>query len=235
MGDTYVLVHGAFHGGWCWRRVTERLTAAGHTVLTPTLTGLGERAHLLGPEVGLVTMVRDVLGVLENEELTDVVLVGHSFGALPVLGAADRAADRIRRLVLLDGLVVEPGRRAFDALDPEVVEQRELDARRRGHGIGIPPPAAESFAVTDPEDAAWVTRRLTPQPLRSYREPLALDGPLGNGRPVVYLHCTGPEYPPITRCHAVAKDAGWEWRDLPAGHDAMITDPDATAAALTTA
>ncbi|WP_181779930.1 alpha/beta fold hydrolase [Pseudonocardia pini] len=233
MGDTYVLVHGAFHGGWCWRRVRERLTAQGHTVHTPTLTGLGERAHLLGPDVGLTTMVRDVVGVLEAEELTEVVLVGHSFGALPVLGAVDRAADRVRRIVLLDGLVVPAGGRAFDSVDPEVVAQREIDAKRRGHGIAMPPPSAESFAVTDPEDAAWVTRRLSPHPLRSYREPLALDGPLGNGLPVTYLRCTDPEYAPIAAGHAVVKDAGWEWRDLPAGHDAMITDPDATTAALT--
>lgn len=232
MGDTVVLVHGAFHGGWSWRRVAERLCAKGHTVLTPTLTGLGERAHLLSPEVGLSTMVRDVVGVLEAEELTDVVLVGHSFGALPVLGAADLAADRIRRIVLLDGLVVAPGRRAFDSVDPAVVAQRETDAKRRGHGVAIPQPSAESFGVTDPEDAAWLTRRLTPQPLRSYREPLALENPLGNGLPVTYLHCTEPEYAAIASGLAVVAEAGWDRRELTATHDAMITHPDETTEAL---
>ncbi|GAA4549082.1 alpha/beta hydrolase [Pseudonocardia xishanensis] len=232
MGEVFVLVHGAQHGGWCWRRVADRLRAQGHTVHTPTLTGLGERAHLLSAEVGLSTMVRDVVGVLEAEELRDVVLVGHSFGALPVLGAADLAADRIRRIVLLDGLVVEPGHPAFDALAPDTVVQREADARRRGHGIAIPVASPKAFGVTDPEDAAWVARRLTPQPLRSYREPLALEGPLGNGLPVVYLHCTAPEYTAIAAGHTVVKDAGWEWRDLAASHDAMITAPDATTEAL---
>ena len=208
------------------------LQAKGHDVLVPALTGLGERAHLLSPEVGLSTMVRDVVGVLEAEELTDVVLVGHSFGALPVLGAADLAAGRIRRIVLLDGLVVAPGRRAFDSVDPAVVTQRETDAKRRGHGIAIPQPSAESFGVTDPEDAAWVTRRLTPQPLRSYREPLALANPLGNGLPVTYLHCTEPEYAAIASGLAVVEEAGWDRRELAATHDAMITHPDATTEAL---
>lgn len=232
MGEPIVLVHGLCHGGWCWRPVARLLRAAGHEVFTPTLTGLGERAHLLTPEVGLTTMIRDVTAVLEAEELTDVLLVGHSFGGLPVLGAADRARDRIRRIVLLDGLVVEAGRRAFDALPEDVVRQRELDAKRRCHGLALPPPPAEVFGVTDPDDVAWVERRMTPHPLRSYREPLALDGPLGAGLPVTYVHCTQPVYPALASSRQVVKDQGWEWRDLPTGHDAMVTDPEGTAAAL---
>jgi pimeloyl-ACP methyl ester carboxylesterase len=232
MGEPVVLVHGAYHGGWCWRRVARLLREAGHEVVTPTLTGLGERAHLLTPEVGLATMVRDVAAVLETEELTDVLLVGHSFGALPVLGAAERATDRIARIVLLDGLVVAAGRRGFDALPEDVVVQRELDAKRRGHGIAMPPPPPDAFGVTDPDDVAWVGRHLTPHPLRSYREPLLLDGPLGAGLPVTYVYCSRPAYPVIASSHQVVKDMGWEWRDLPAGHDAMVSDPEGTVTAL---
>ncbi|MFC5952627.1 alpha/beta fold hydrolase [Pseudonocardia lutea] len=232
MGQTVVLVHGAHHGGWCWRKVARLLRDAGHEVFTPTLTGVGERAHLLTPEVGLTTMIRDVTAVLEAEELTDVLLVGHSLGALAVLGAADRARDRIRRIVLLDGLVVEAGRRGFDALPEEVVVQRELDAERRGDGLALPSPPAGAFGVTDPDDVAWVERHLTPQPLRCYREPLVLDGPLGAGLPVTYVYCSRPPYPVIASSHQVVKDRGWEWRDLPTGHDAMVTDPEGTVAAL---
>ncbi|MCE0768146.1 alpha/beta fold hydrolase [Pseudonocardia kujensis] len=232
MGQPVVLVHGAYHGGWCWRRVAALLREVGHEVFTPTLTGLGERAHLLTPEVGLATMIHDVTAVLETEELTDVLLVGHSFGALPVLGAADRLRDRIARIVLLDGLVVEAGRRAFDGLPADVVVQRELDARRRGNNLAMPPPPAEAFGVTDPADAAWVERHLTPQPLRSYREPLAVEGPLGAGLPVAYVYCSEPDYPAIAAGHQVVKDHGWEWRDLPTGHDAMVTDPAGTVTAL---
>ncbi|MFR9804040.1 alpha/beta fold hydrolase [Pseudonocardia sp. RS010] len=232
MGRTVVLVHGFAHGGWCWRKAARLLRQKGHEVFTPTLTGLGERAHLLTPEVGLATMIRDVAAVLETEELTDVLLVGHSFGALPVLGAADRARDRLARIVLLDGLVVEAGRRAFDGLPEDVVVQRELDAELRGDGLVMPPPPATVFGVTDPADVAWVERHLTPHPLRSYREPLVLDGPLGAGLPVTYVSCSRPAYPAIASGHQVVKAMGWEWRDLPTGHDAMVTDPEGTVAAL---
>src|SRR3984957_17388198 len=103
----YVLVHGAWHGGWCWGRVAERLRAAGHRVFTPTLTGLGDRAHLIAPHVGLATHVEDVIATLEMEDLSDVVLVGHSFGCAVIGGVADARADRIRRLVFLDALLLQ--------------------------------------------------------------------------------------------------------------------------------
>jgi pimeloyl-ACP methyl ester carboxylesterase len=109
VNSPYVLVHGAYHGGWCWRRVAPRLRAAGHEVFAPTLTGFGERAHLLTADVGPATLVQDVVAVLECEELTGVVLVGHSFGALVALGVAARVPERLARVVLLDGLVAEPG------------------------------------------------------------------------------------------------------------------------------
>ncbi|NMI01768.1 alpha/beta fold hydrolase [Pseudonocardia acidicola] len=233
MGEVFVLVHGAYHGGWCWRRVATLLRGAGHEVFTPTLTGLGERAHLLSGDVGLGTVVQDVVAVLETEELTDVVLVGHSFGALAVLGAADRVPERIRRLVLLDGLVVDAGQTGFDGLPAEVVAQREADAQRRGGGIAIPPPPASAFGVLDADDAAWVERRLTPHPLRSYREPLAVDKPLGNGLPVAYLYCANPPYTAIASGHEIVRREGWTWHELATGHDAMISAPELVAGELT--
>ncbi|GAA1846791.1 alpha/beta fold hydrolase [Pseudonocardia ailaonensis] len=237
MSETFVLVHGACHGGWCWRKVAEPLRAAGHRVFTPTLTGLGERAHLLTPETGLATMIADVVAVLECEELTDVVLVGHSFGALPVLGAADRVPERIRRLVILDGLVVEPGTSGFDLIPPEAVARREADARRladqSGHGLAFPAPPARAFGVTDADDVAWVDRRVTGQPLRSYREPLVLRNPLGNGLPTTYVHCTDPVYGALAASLPIVDRMGWEVRELATGHDLMITAPEATVAELT--
>ena len=115
-GRTYVLVHGAWHGGWCWRRVAPLLAAAGHRVLVPTLTGLGERAHLLTPETGLSTFARDVMAVIEAEEAEDVVLVGHSFGGVVVSMVADRMAERIARLVYLDATVLRSGESPFSVL-----------------------------------------------------------------------------------------------------------------------
>jgi pimeloyl-ACP methyl ester carboxylesterase len=230
--DPFVLVHGAWHGGWCWVRVARLLRAAGHEVFTPSLTGLGERAHLLTDGVGPTTMVKDIVAVLENEELRDVVLVGHSFGALVALGVADRVPHRLRRVVLLDGLVVEPGTSGFDGVPPEVVEERVAAAEASPSGLAYGPPSATVFALTDPDDLAWVDRRLTPHPLRSYAEPFELREPLGNGVPITYICCTDPPHPTIRSGHAIVRREGWEWRELATGHDAMISAPEATAAEL---
>lgn len=231
MSDVFVLVHGAWHGGWCWRRVARLLREAGHEVFTPTLTGFGERAHLLGAEIGPDTLVQDVVGVLDSEELTDVVLVGHSFGALVALAVAERAADRVGRVVLLDGLVVEPGETAFDGLPPASAAARKAAAEASGD-IAFPPPAGAAFGLADPEDIAWVDRRLTPHPLRTYADPFPRRAPLGGGRPVTYVACTDPAYPAVHSAHAIVRREGWEFRELAAGHDAMISAPEATAALL---
>jgi pimeloyl-ACP methyl ester carboxylesterase len=230
--DPFVLVHGSGHGGWCWIRVARLLRAAGHEVFTPTLTGHGERAHLLTADVGPATMVQDIVAVLENEQLRGVVLVGHSLGALVTLGVADRVPHRLRRLVLLDGLVVEPGERGFDGFPPEAAEDRTAAAKASATGLAYPVPSAAGFGVTDPDDRAWVDRRLTPQPLRSFSESFGLRTPLGNGVPVTYIGCTDPPYPMVRSGHAIVRREGWEWRELATGHDAMISAPDATAAEL---
>lgn len=226
---TFVLVHGACHGGWCWSRVAPLLRAAGHDVFTPTLTGFGERAHLLGPDVGPATVVQDVVAVLEWEELTDVVLVGHSFGSLVALGVAQRVPERLARLVLLDGVLVEPGEPGFAGLPPEAGRERTAQA---AGGLTYPPPPAANFGVSEPDDLAWLERRLTPHPLRTYTEPFGLTAPLGNGVPVTYICCTDPAYPAVHSAHAIVRREGWEWRELATGHDAMISDPDATVAEL---
>ena len=232
MANPFVLLHGACHGGWCWSRTARLLRAEGHDVFTPTFTGFGERAHLLTPEVGPETLVQDVVGVLESEELTDVVLVGHSFGALVALAVAERMPDRLRRLVLLDGVVVEPGAPWFDAVPPESAEARRTAAEAFSGGLAYPPPGAAAFGLIDPDDIEWVERRLTPQPLRTLAEPFPLHAPLGAGVPVTYICCTDPAYPAIHSSHAIVRREGWEWRELATGHDAMISAPDETAAEL---
>lgn len=223
---TFVLVHGLFHGGWCWRRVVEPLRAGGHRVHAPTLTGLGERSHLLSERVGLATFVADIVNVIETEELTDVVLVGHSFGAVPVLGVADAVPERLRRLILVDGLVPLPGRSLLDRLPPEVAADRRRLAVESSGGLTMPPLSATGFGITDPDDAAWVDRRLTPHPMLCYTEPVLLRQPLGNGVPCGYIACTGPPYPSATASHERARArTDWTWDELPTGHDAMVTAP----------
>ena len=227
--STFVLVHGAWHGGWCWSRVASRLRAAGHAVFTPTLTGLGERRHLISPQINLDTHIDDVANLLEFEGLDRVVLVGHSYAGIVISGVADRASasSRLRQLVYLDSLLLESGKSLFSDFPQAVVEQRLKAIRDTGGGVGAAaalPPSA--FGVKDAADAAWVARHLTPQPVGTYLQPLLLKAPLGNGLPKTYIECTGDPIATLEPTKArVRADAGWQRRTLATGHDAMVTAP----------
>ena len=227
-GRTFVLVHGAWHGGWCWSRVAEPLRAARHRVLTPTLTGLGARAHLLSPALGLDTMIDDVVGEIEAEEVDDAVLVGHSFGGTVVCGVAERVTERLAALVVLDGVLADPGASILDGFPREIAEARLADARLTGGTRTMPPLDMDAFGFTDPADRAWVERRITPHPLKSYTDPLPTTGPWGAGLSSTYIACTDPAYRPVAHSAArAAREPGWRMRELATGHDAMVTAPDA--------
>lgn len=228
----FVLVHGAWHGGWCWARVAPLLRAQGHQVFCPTLTGLGERAHLLGRQVDMSTHIEDVAGVLEAEELRDVVLCGHSYGGMVITGVAVRCKDRIRQLVYLDSAVVEDGESWSSAHSPQLQAERRRLAEASG-GVSMPVPRAEVFGLRDPGDLEWVQRRLTPQPFAPYDQKLHWGGPVGNGLPKVYVDCTDPVYAGL----APVKDRlrgqpGWPVIELRTGHDAMVSAPEETARML---
>jgi len=215
---TFVLVHGAWHGGWCWRRVADRLLAKGHRVFTPTLTGLGERSHLLDANVNLTTHVTDIVNVIRWEELSGIVLCGHSYGGMVVTGAADRVPERIAALVYLDAHVPENGQSMQD------LRPRELPA-----AIGAPPLTAEYFNV-NPADRAWVDRLCTLHPVASITEKLALTGA---GRAVkrrMYIRAAGFPLPVFDAFyHRFKDDPGWTTHALPCGHDVMVDMPDALA------
>ncbi len=224
---TFVLLHGAWHGGWCWRDVEAGLRAQGHRVFTPTQTGLGDRKHLMSRDITLDTFVTDVVNVLEAEELQDVILVGHSFGGSGISGAADRVPDRIRHLVYLDSLMLEGGQSPFGMLPPDVVEARRRLVREQGEGVFIPAPPIGAFGIPDNHEGAdWVRRRLTPHPVSTFESPLTLRNPVGNGRPRTYIHCTGPVYGPLEASRQwVRRQQGWNWQEIATGHDAMVTAP----------
>jgi pimeloyl-ACP methyl ester carboxylesterase len=226
-----VLVHGAWHGAWCWRRTGALLREGGAEVHTPTLTGLGERAHLLAPEVGLQTHVRDVLGLLEAEELQDVTLVGHSYAGMLLADVAARAAGRIGRLVYLDALVPRASQSALELFSPPVREAVQASAARGGGWRVAAPLGAADLGVTEPADRAWVDRRLTDQALPTFTEPAAASPPAAI--PKTYVVCTSPRrqtYVPFAE--AARADPGWDYVELEAGHDAMVSAPAALAAIL---
>ncbi|HLG86543.1 MAG TPA: alpha/beta hydrolase [Alphaproteobacteria bacterium] len=225
-GPVFVLVHGAFHGGWCWRAVADRLTRAGARVFAPTCTGLGERAHLLTRDITHETFVQDVVGVIEAEELEEVILVGHSFGGVVISGVADRLPERLRHLVYLDSVIPPVGRAPIDILPREVAAARIRAAEETSGGLTIPVPTPGMFGVPDGPLADWMDRRLTPQPLASYTTPFRLAGPIANGRPRTYVLCTDPIYQPVSPTYEwVVEQKDWPLRKLPACHDAMITEP----------
>ncbi|MEV0208386.1 alpha/beta fold hydrolase [Streptomyces sp. NPDC050788] len=229
--STFLLVHGAWHSGRCWERVVPLLESAGHRVYAPSLTGYGDRAHLLGPEVGLDTHVADVVTLIREQDLTDVVLVGHSYAGLVVSSVANQVPDRIAELVYLDAMVPRDGETAVDV---QPVTQQLIDlAARSGSGWRIPPlpeqPAPLGlFGVTDPADVAWLRSMLSDQPVRCLQQPVRLDNPAADAIPRTHIHCVGGQPEGITRRPVPPMQPNgtpaqvWE---LPTGHDCMITMP----------
>lgn len=229
---TFVLVHGEFEGGWCWQRVARRLRAKGHEVHTPTLSGSGDRAHLLSREIGLQTHVEDVCARIEMEDLRDVIVVGHAYGGAVVTGVGDRLSARIARVVYLDAAAPGHGQASTGAL-AEGTEDKiaELAA---GEEWLMPPLPLEVLGIAEPDDIAWVQPRLRSHPLRSLEEPLHLQhGDAPPSFPVTYVVHTDKAAmiemfgaDPLQPFVAKAKRLGWRLVEIDAGRDAMITHPD---------
>jgi pimeloyl-ACP methyl ester carboxylesterase len=223
--STFVLVHGAWHGGWCWDRVTPMLRAAGHVVHTPTLTGLSERAHLLSPQVGLDTHAEDVVRLLDVLDLRDVVLVGHSYAGQIITAVADRRPARIAQRIHLDAFVGTDGEAARDLL-PDTVARHWAEAAA-GPGLGwlVPARSLSVLGVTEQTDIDWLTPRLTPHPWKTYTDPLRLTG-AAEDVPGAFVECVN--WMRVFRTQADrARDLGWPVRELDTGHEAMVTAPKA--------
>ena len=225
-----VLVHGAWHGGWCWRRVAPILRAHGHDVFTPTLTGLSDRAHLLHPGVGLSTHVEDVVRLLESEDLHDVVLVGHSYAGMVVSGVSERVPGRLAYRVHLDAFVPRAGEAAIDLLPEQIAHHYHESVTGAGFGWLIPPRSLTVLGVTSQTDLEWLTPRLTPHPWLSYTEKL----PLSAGEaavPGVFVECT--DWMRVFQPQADrARQRGWPVLTVATGHEAMVTAATELAAVL---
>ena len=235
---TFVLVHGAWHGGWCWRLVAEILQARGHRVFTPSLTGLGDRAHLFSKDISLQTHVEDILSIVEAEELSDFVLVGHSYGGLVISGAADTLGQRVSRYVYLDARLpfdMSPGASfSWSSLDtPEIREARMKSVREQGKGLALPSPPPNAFAVTKPSDIAWLQRHLQPMPVQTYIGTFVFKSSGSNGLKRTYIAAINPPYAALVPTHNYIKsDHTWSFMTIEAGHDSMVTAPDELASLL---
>jgi pimeloyl-ACP methyl ester carboxylesterase len=229
--STFVLVHGAWSGGWCYARVAALLRARGHTVFTPTLTGQGERAHLLSGAINLSTHIEDILGVFRCERLSDVVLGGHSYGGMVITGVADRIPEKIKALAYLDAFVPQDGQSLFDINIPANT-QRFLDNAGATGGLSVPAPPASYFGV-NAADAATVDALATPHPLGCFTEKLKLTGAYRAVKTHLYVHGTVlPRESPFRPFYERALAAGWSARSLACGHDVMLDMPEQTAELL---
>lgn len=221
---TYVLVHGAWHGGWCWKRVRAGLRDMGHHVFTPTLTGLGERSHLNSATVDLSTHIADVVNLLRWEDLSDVILCGHSYGGAVIRGAADWVPERIRALVYLDAFVPEDGESVFDLHAPERTQHMRLRAETAGGGWSVPPIPAERFNV-NPRDADWVNAQCTPQSIASFEERIKLNRLQSQTHDIIHILATGWDNSPFRAAHERAKAKGWQTSTVACGHEVMLDLP----------
>lgn len=225
-----VLVHGSWHGAWCWSRVLPLLRNTGVDSHAVTLTGVGERAHLLAPGIDLHTHIQDVVGLIEAEELQHVVLVGHSYAGMVITGVADRLqAERpglLRHLVYLDAALPSPGD-SWSSHHSAETKQARIAASEASGGLSFPPPDASLFGLSG-TDRDWVNRRQTPQPFKLYQQPLAFDAERVAAVPRTFIDCTQPALATIAPSRVrVRSEPGWIVVEMATGHDPMVSEPAA--------
>ena len=223
---TIVVAHGAWSSAWAWKKMRPLLRAAGHDLWTPSYTGLGERAHLARPETDLSTHIQDVVAVLEAEDLSDVTLIGHSYGGMVATGIADQAGGRIARTVYLDAFAPKEGQSLFDLVGPKAEGNMRAGAARDGEGWRIP--SGPMPPDTSPEDVAWATPRRRMQPLKSFEQKLALtakDPP----PPRHYIYATRFGPGDVFRQFSIRAQAEPDWKhyELDSSHNPHITCPEA--------
>lgn len=232
----FVLVHGAFHGGWCWAGVEPLLRAAGHRVHAPSLTGLGDRAHLFGAQVSLATHIDDIVRLIEWESLDGCILVGHSYAGNVLTGVADRLRERVAHYVYLDAVVPPDEATRWRWADFNAEEDREarlLGIAAHGAGVALPPPPPSVFGIVDPGQQQWARERMTPMPTGTYLGEITLLSGGSRGLRRTYIAATDPVYPSMAATHArLRDDSSWAWQAIPTGHDAMITAPERLARQL---
>jgi pimeloyl-ACP methyl ester carboxylesterase len=225
-----VLVHGAWHGAWCWSRVLPMLRRAWVDSHAVTLTGVGERAHLMAPTIDLHTHIQDVIGLIEAEELQRVVLVGHSYAGMVITGVADRLQANhpglLAHLVYLDAALPYPGDSWSSHHSTETKQSRIVAAASSG-GLGFPPPDASLFGLSG-DDRDWVNRRQTPQPFKLYQQPLDFDAARVAAVPRTFIDCTQPALATIAPSRVrVRSEPGWNLVEMATGHDPMVSEPAA--------
>lgn len=228
---SFILVPGAFHGGWVWAPVADELQRRGHRAIPITLTGLGERTDLLSPDVGVDTHVADVVDALVSGDFTDVTLVLHSYSGVLAGPVVEQAQGRVARVILAAGFLAHPGESNFSVEPPESVAAFTRLADEQGEGWRIPVQRAflERWGIADPALVDYVWPRLTDFPLRCSTDPVSYDAAALADLPRTYIEHTAPPLPALAESIARATGEGWQFRSIAAGHDFMLEKPQETA------
>jgi pimeloyl-ACP methyl ester carboxylesterase len=220
---TFVLVHGAWHGAWCWRRVARLLSRKGHEVFTPTLTGLAERSHLLSPAIDLETHILDVVNEMKWQELKEVVLVGHSYGGMVISGVVEKMERAISSFVMVEAFLPESGQALIDLQPPSI--QNTLRSAERNGATTVPPRSAAFFNVNE-KDRAWVDAQSTPQPLKCFLQRLSLTRARERIAKKAYIRAMAYTSEPFDLAMANARADGWRVYEVACGHDVMLDLPE---------
>ncbi len=231
MGATVLVCHGAWSAGWAWKKMHPLMAAAGHRLVTPTYTGLGERAHLANPSIDLETHIQDILNVIKYEDLRDIVLIGHSYGGMIATGVADRVRDRVAQLIYLDAFVPDDGQSLLDLNETD--RQRMMDLAKSGDGWRVPPHPTPPD--TPQADIAWLTERRVPMPIKCFEMKLKLHGG-GLTLPRSYIYATrimpADTFGPFAA--RARSEPGWRYYELDASHSPNVTAPEALMSLLQT-
>lgn len=232
--STYILVHGAMHGGWCWRDVAPLLRDAGHGVWAPTLTGQGERVHLLTPQTSVHTHIEDIVNVVNYNDLDNLVMVFHSYSGGLAGPIVEHLETRVRAIVFAGAFLQYPGESNFD-VEPES-SRTMFEALATDSGDGWRIPVADGlldrWGITDPALAAELRRKLTDFSLTFSRGVVDYDPAPMEALPRTYIEHTAPPLAPLALSIERARTDGWTMREIATGHDMMLTDPQGTARLL---
>jgi pimeloyl-ACP methyl ester carboxylesterase len=224
---TFLVCHGAWSAGWAWKKMHPLMRKAGHRLVTPTYTGLGERAHLAIPSIDLDTHVADMLNVIKYEDLRDIVLIGHSYGGMVATGVADRARDKVKQLIYIDAFVPEGGQSLNDLNEGSRRRMEELKASGEWRAPPNPTPPD-----TSPEDVDWLSERRVPMPIKCFEAKLKLSAPLTLPRSYIYATRITPAdtFGPFAKM--AKNDAAWRYFEIDASHSPNVTAPEALMALL---
>ena len=230
MAATFLVCHGAWSAGWAWKKMHPLMAAAGHRLVTPTCTGLGEREHLASPSIDLETHIQDILNVIRYEDLRDVVLIGHSYGGMVATAVADRARDRVTQLIYIDAFVPEDGQSLLDL--NEVARSRMPELAKSGDGWRVPPNPTPPD--TPPADIEWLTERRVDMPIKCFESGLKLQSEPAMPRSYIYATRITPAdtFGPFAR--RARSELGWNYHEIDASHSPNVTAPEALMGILRT-